>query len=152
MNKSLLFGLSVVSGFLLNGINFVTATAKTVNTVPKAIRGTYYNYQNHYQWAKLSISANRSSIKYPGEKTFILSPHAKTSAHKLSFQGNIKYFTLNSKIKVLADSPYPEDGFKLTNRKIKGKYYKIIRAYQGGYQWDFIKSHKVMNSYFKKAH
>lgn len=127
------------------GMSAVPASAST--TVPKKLRGNYYSYQGSHHWAHLSISKHKASMKYPGSKTFHLTPKAKRSAHRLSYKASGKYFMLNSKIKVLADSPFPEGGMKLTSRKIHHKRYKVIRGYQNGYRFDFIKGKKIAHTY-----
>ncbi|KRN02978.1 hypothetical protein FD13_GL001294 [Levilactobacillus senmaizukei DSM 21775 = NBRC 103853] len=128
------------------GATVVPASA-SATTMPKSIRGNFYAYQGHHKWTKLSISAHKASIKYPGEKIFKLTPKAKNKAHRLSYKKSNGFFTLNSKNKNAASSLFPEGDMKLASRKIGKKHYKVIRGYQGGYRFDFIKGKKVAHYY-----
>jgi len=125
----------------------VVPAAASATTTPKSIRGNFYSYQGHHKWTKLSISAHKASIKYPGYSAFKLTPKAKSKAHRLSYKKYGSAFVLNSKISVAADSPFPEGGMKLTSRKIGKKHYKVIRGYQMGSQTDYIKGKKIAHFY-----
>jgi len=146
--KSVVVALAVVS---FMGLAPVGAQAKTVTTTPRAIRGTYYSYAGKRTWTKLKITAHSASIHYTGSKAYKLTAHAKSNRHKLAYSGSLKGFTLEGKIKLTAYSPFPEGGMRLTSRKIKGKTYKVIRGYQSGWQWDFIKNAKIAHTYQGEA-
>lgn len=144
----------VVVGLTILGFSGLSSPsiAQAKSITPRSLRGTYYNYQGNHMWSKLIVKSHSASIHYPGSKTFKLTRHAKAAAHKLDYRGSLKKgFVLNAKIKVLADSPFPEGGMKLTSRRINGKKHKVIRGYQSGWQFDFVKNMKVTHSYGKNA-
>jgi len=142
-----------VSLGLAGGVVMTQATqAQAATTAPKALRGTYYNYQGHHQWAKLVIGTHQASLKNSFEhRTFRLTTRAKSLAHRFVYQKTDGYFTLNAKLRVMADSPFPEGGMRLTTRRIKGKTYRVIRGYQSGYHYDYIKGHRFAHSYTGRA-
>jgi len=141
----MLFTLSL--GLVGGSLPGVTASAKGT-TIPKKLRGSYYSYQGKHQWSHLKIAKHKASLKYPGEKTFYLTPKAKNKAKRLSYATFGSYFSLNSKIKSEADSPFPELGMRLTSRKIKNRHYKVIRGYQAGHWFDFIKGGQKITHYY----
>ena len=130
------------------GASVVPASA-SATTVPKKLRGTYYAYQGYNSWDKLKISKHSAYIKIGSDKAFKLTTKAKSKAHRLSYKNfkSMNRFYLNSKIKVLADSPFPAGGMQLASRKIGKKHYKVIRGYQSATKWDFIKGKKVKHIY-----
>lgn len=140
-----LLAVSVVSLGVM-GATVVPAFAST-KTAPKSIRGNFYAYQGHHKWAKLSISAHKASLKYPGGKASKLTLKAKNKVKRFSYKKEGNVFVLNSKNPVAAYSAFPEGGMKLTSRKIGKKHYKVIRGYQMGTQTDFIKGKKIAHFY-----
>ena len=144
----IVIGLS--TGLLMGlGINSNIAEAKTSGTTPSAIRGTFYRYVGSHQWDKLQITTHTATISgHDYGKGFKITSSSRKSSHRLAYQyGSTyqgrKYFMLQAKLKDAAASAFPEDGMSLTKRRIGKHTYKVIRGYQGGYGFDFIKGHKV---------
>lgn len=138
--------------FLLSviGFGFFAAKpvdAKTLSYTPNSVRGTFYRYSGKGRFSTIKIGAKSASIKQAGGATFKISSNAK-GLHQLKFDGfrkgpaGVKLFTLQKNLKYGYQSVFPEQGMGLTRRKIKGKYYRVIRGYQGGYWFDYI-SRKV---------
>lgn len=151
MRRHVLLFVGLMVGFLWTGA-LLNADASS-RTVPAKYRGTFYQYIGHKKWDKLVIrkhSAQLSGSSYV--KRFKLTPKAKSNAHKLAFKVTGKdkhqtFFTLNSKLKDEAGSPFPELGMSLASRKIKHKRYKVVRGFQAGYWFDFVKGHRVQHRY-----
>ncbi|HIW71301.1 MAG TPA: hypothetical protein H9875_01610 [Candidatus Levilactobacillus faecigallinarum] len=38
-------------------------------------------------------------------------------------------------------------GMKLVSRKLKGNFYRVMRGYQSGDRYDFIRGHKIAHAY-----
>lgn len=153
MEKKLLSALLFVFslGFVFAGTN--VSAAKILSYTPKAIQGTFYRYSGNKKWTKLSISTHRVSYTDPTVKnTLVLTPNARNAARKLAYQSFGKshgrnYFTLYAKLSDSARSSLPENGFSLTVRKVQGKKVKVIRGYQGGYWFDYLKGIKLTHDY-----
>lgn len=157
MHIKSLIGLALTSAALGLGISSVNsnqAQAKTTGTTPTAIRGTFYRYNGAHTWSKIKVAAHSAYIQNPGESVFKITSTSKSNSHKLAYSGKLtgkKYFTLQATIKASYLSPFPELGFRLTSRKIKGHSYKVLRGYQGGYGFDYIKGKKVSRDYSHQA-
>ncbi|WP_203649291.1 hypothetical protein [Secundilactobacillus yichangensis] len=156
--KSAVVVLELSAGLLIGlGINGNSAEAKTSGITPTAIRGTFYRYAGSHQWDKLQITTHTATISGRNYgKGFKITSTSKSSSHRLAYeygstyQGR-KYFMLQAKLKNVAASAFPEEGMSLTKRKIGHHTYKVIRGYQGGYGFDFIKGHKVSKDYTHRA-
>lgn len=153
--KTILF-LSLVFSIVSVGF-FVSepANAKTLSYTPKSIRGTFYRYSGKGRFSTITIGAKSASIKHVGSKAFRISSKSK-GIRQLKFNGfqkgpaGVKLFTLQKNLKYSYQTAFPEHGMGLTHRKIKGKYYRVIRGYQGGYWFDYI-SRKVRHDYLGLA-
>lgn len=155
-NAVIVLGLS--AGLLIGlGISENSAEAKTLGTTPTAIRGTFYRYAGGHKWDKLQITTHTATLSGRNYgKGFKITSTSKSSSHRLAYQYHFtkqgrKYFTLQAKLKNSAASAFPEEGMSLTKRKIGHHTYKVIRGYQGGYGFDFIKGHKVSKDYTHRA-
>ncbi|GAX04665.1 hypothetical protein IWT140_02308 [Secundilactobacillus pentosiphilus] len=152
-----LLGLS--AGVLVGlGFNSSNAEAKSSGTTPTAIRGTFYRYAGHHKWDKLQITTHTATLSGRDYgRGFKITSTSKSSSHRLAYQYHAKkqgrkYFTLQAKLKDGAASAFPEDGMALTKRKIGNHTYKVIRGYQGGSGFDFIKGHKATKDYVHVAY
>ncbi|ANZ63143.1 hypothetical protein AYR62_02875 [Secundilactobacillus paracollinoides] len=99
----------------------------------------------------MTITAHTATLSGPDYKQTIKSS-SKSAAGKLAYKrtGTIagrKYFTLQATLKNRTNSDFPEQGMSLTSRRISGKKVTVVRGYQGGSWFDFIKSHKVSHDY-----
>lgn len=156
--KSIILVIGLSAGLLMGlGINSSIAEAKTSGTTPTAIRGTFYRYAGSHQWDKLQITRHTAMISGRDYgKGFKITSTSKSSSHRLAYeyasthQGR-KYFLLQAKLKESVASMFPKDGMSLTKRKIGKHTYKVIRGYQGGYGFDFIKGHKASKDYTHRA-
>lgn len=151
--KRLLYALTFIFslGLTFGGTN--VHASRIYSYTPKAIHGSYYRYLGHKQWTKLSISTHKVRYADPTTKAvLILTPHAKSTARRLAYQSNGKsqgrtYFTLDAELKSAYKSILPENGFSLTYRQIRNKKVKVIRGYQGGYWFDYLKNTKFTHDY-----
>lgn len=50
-------------------------------------------------------------------------------------------------VQVASTTPKAIRGIKLVSRKIKGKAYRVMRGYQSGDRYDFIRGHKITHAY-----
>jgi len=150
VKQGMLLTIGLLVGLL--GASFSMEANAASNTVPTKFQGTFYQYASHKKWDKLVIRKHSAQISGPGYgKAFKLKPTAKSS-HKLAFKVTGKdrhqvFFTLNSKLKDEASSPLPMQGFSLAQRKIGHKTYKVVRGFQSGYWFDFIKGQKITHRY-----
>lgn len=151
VKRFLLLTIGLVVAFLAVG-NLTAQAAST--TVPQKFRGTFYQYAGHKKWDKLVIKRHSAQLSGPdySKRAFKLTPNAKSKAHKLSFKSEGKaehqtFFRLDSKLEDSSRSVFPGNGLSLATRKIKGKRYKVVRGFQGGYWFDFIKGHKLTHRY-----
>jgi len=152
IKSKILVIIGIVAAFvLLGGPTGASASSKTV---PAKYRGTFYEYAGHKKWNKLIIGKHSAQISGPGygKKAFKAKANAKANNHKLAFKTLGRYkgqilFTLNSKLKDSSSSMFPENDFSLATRKIKHKRYKVVRGFQSGYWFDFIKGHKITHRY-----
>lgn len=154
---AVLFGISAGIALGLSATQ-TTASAKTSGTTPTAIRGTFYSYAGGHKWTVLKITKHTASLSGSGfKKAFKITSSSKSQAHKLAYkyigkQEGRKYFTLQAKLQLSAASAFPEGGMALTKRKICKHTYKVIRGYQGGSGFDYIKGHKVAKDYTHNAY
>lgn len=157
MKANILIGSLLASCLIGIGSFSLDAQAKTSSTTPTSIRGTFYRYFGNHKWAKLTITTHAASLTEPGNKPFKITSTSHSSSHHLAYQFTTKrqgrtYFTLQAKLKSPVLSPFPENGMSLTKRKIGNHVYKVIRGYQGGYGFDFIKSHRFAKDYSHTAY
>lgn len=154
--------------FLITGLFFVTFgvisqsnskfahAASYSGTTPTALRGSYYRYAGSKKWDKLTITAHTATLSGPDYKTKTIKSSYKTAKNKLAYKrtGTIsgrKYFTLQATLKDSSQSVFPGNGMSLTSHKISGKKVTVVRGYQGGYWFDFVKSHKISHDYSGNA-
>ncbi|MTV82194.1 hypothetical protein [Secundilactobacillus folii] len=158
MRNKVITGLVAASALFAFDFSGVTANAKASGTTPKTVRGTFYSYLGKSKWGVIKINVHSAST-YTSKsgvkpKPFKISSTSKSRAHKLAYHGfksgGRYYFSLQAQLSG-AESVFPEDGFRLTSRKINGHRYKVIRGYQGGYGTDYIKGHKVRHAYSHRA-
>ncbi|WP_125763689.1 hypothetical protein [Levilactobacillus mulengensis] len=152
IKRKVLVIISVIVAFVLLGVP--TSASASSKTVPAKFRGTFYRYSGHKKWDTLIIRKHSAQISGPdyGKKPFKAKANAKANNHKLAFKTFGRYkgqilFTLNSKLKDSSSSMFPENDFSLATRKIKHKRYKVVRGFQSGYWFDFIKGHKITHRY-----
>lgn len=152
MKTKKLIVMALIGLSMLTLPDTIAKAATKSTTTPSAIRGTFYRYSGHHQWDKLKITKHTATLSGPdyGKKT--ISSKYKLKRNKLVYKytgttGNRKYFSLQYNLSNTSSSVFPEGGMSLTYRKIAGKKYKVIRGYQAGYWFDFIKGHKVTHRY-----
>ncbi|TGD20440.1 hypothetical protein [Levilactobacillus suantsaiihabitans] len=151
--KAKQFLLLAIGVFLAFGVMGTLTVQAASTTVPHKFRGTFYQYEGHKKWDKLVIKSHSARLSGPGyTKAFKLTPKAKSKVHKLSFKIDGKaqrqiFFRLDSQLKDSSKSALPTNGLSLATRKIKGKKVKVVRGFQGGYWFDFVKGHKIAHRY-----
>ena len=139
------------------------ASHKVTKTIPAKYCGTFYRYDGKKhgkkQWDELIIkhkSVKMMSPDFHPKKPFKLTPNAKSAAHRLRFKviGKDKkqiFFVVDADLSQSYKSPIPENGLSLATRKIKHHKYRVVRGFQGGYWFDYIKGHKMAHDYYGQA-
>lgn len=149
--------MTLVSTLLLTFIGVivvVNAKTKITGTTPRSIHGTFYRYLGHHKWNKIEIGKHTVISQSTDKQTYKLTSSSKSKLHRLMYsqhqhQGHL-FFDLQTKLKG-SERVFAENGYKLTSRKIDGHTYKVIRGYQGGYGFDYIKNHQATHDYVHQA-
>ncbi|MEY2374842.1 MULTISPECIES: hypothetical protein [Lactobacillaceae] len=114
---------------------------KYSTTIPKYIRGTYYEYNGHKKWSKLKI--NKDSISSGSDHLTNLAFAYLTKSHQI--------FTFNAKAHCNAEVAFGENGLRMSFVNYRGHKIKAIKCYQNqGFEY-WLVSKKIEHSFQKET-